>query len=355
MYSHRDPQPSLKRTLRRPRQPAAFTYVNSDDGGGWWTLVTHHVEAGYYGYPYDYHPRPDRMLPRMAEYGGGSPCGAVIYKEDAWPEIYRNVGFWAEWGKGKVHAFRFAPDGSTFKVEAAIDFAVPSDVANFRPIDLAVSYDGRTMYVADWGMGGWGKKDEKVGRIFAITHKGEVKTRPRGQDSDPVPAQIQQLDHPSFNERMRAQAALIKQGPAALGVVTAALADSKTPPTAQRHLVWVLDGIAGGRPEATTPLIDALRSSVPDVRAQAARALGERRVPIALEPLAMVLDRPRTEWRPPPGRDRVGAAFEDEHRHRGPLAPSGRVGRLYCLQHPPGAAADRSLEDRRGRASSAAR
>lgn len=267
-----------------------FTYDNTDDGGGWWTRVTHHIEGGYYGYPYDYHPRPDRMLPRMAEYGGGSPCGAVVYKEDAWPERYRNVGLWAEWGKGKVHAFRFAPDGSTFKVESEIDFATPSGVANFRPIDVALSYDGRTLYVADWGMGGWGKKDEKVGRIFAITYKRPINTQPRGKDSDPIPVQIEKLAHPSFNERMRAQAALIKQGQAALGAVTEALADPKTPALAKRHLVWALDGIAGGRPEATMPLLEALGSPEADIRAQAARALGERQAPIAVEPLAKLLN-----------------------------------------------------------------
>ena len=43
-------------------------------------------------------------------------------------------------------------------------------VENFRPIDLAVSYDGRTLYVADWGMGGWGSTTERVGRVFAITY-----------------------------------------------------------------------------------------------------------------------------------------------------------------------------------------
>ena len=76
-----------------------FTYDNTDDGDGWWTRVTHHVDGGYYGYPYDYHDHPDRFLPRMAEYGGGSPCGGVLYKEDAWPEKYRGRAFWAEWGK----------------------------------------------------------------------------------------------------------------------------------------------------------------------------------------------------------------------------------------------------------------
>src|SRR5262249_10816779 len=114
-------------------------------------------------------------------------------------------------------------------------------------------------------------------------------TRPRGQDSDPTDAQVRQLDHPSFNERLRAQAALIKKGREILSILTAALADSKTAPVARRHLVWALDGIAGGTPEATVPLMEALKADVPDVRAQAARALGERRVPIAVEALAGLL------------------------------------------------------------------
>ncbi|MEO6811128.1 MAG: PVC-type heme-binding CxxCH protein, partial [Isosphaeraceae bacterium] len=266
-----------------------FTYDNTDDGDGWWTRVTHHVDGGYYGYPYDYHDRPDRHLPRMAEYGGGSPCGAVVYKEDAWPEPWRNVGLWAEWGKGKVHAFRFAPDGATFKVAETIDFAVPDGLSNFRPIDLAVSYDGTTLYVADWGMGGWGSKTEKVGRVYAITYKNPQETRPRGQDADPLDDQIKQLDHPSFNERTRAQLAIIKAGRDALGQVVAALTNTKTDPVARRHLIWALDGIAGASPEATFPLIDLLNDQIPDLRAQAARALGERRVPIALGPLTALL------------------------------------------------------------------
>jgi putative membrane-bound dehydrogenase-like protein len=269
-----------------------FTYDNTDDGDGWWTRVTHHVDGGYYGYPYDYHGRPDRHLPRMAEYGGGSPCGAVVYKEDAWPETYRGVAFWAEWGKGKVHAFRFAPEGSSFKVAETIDFAVPDGVANFHPIDLALSYDGRTLYVADWGMGGWGSKTEKVGRVFAITYKGNLPTRPRGHDSDPVADQIKQLSHPSFNERMRAQAALVKKGDAALVAVTTALAELGTDALARRHLIWALDALAGGTPSATQPLIETLKSPVADLRAQGARALGLRKVPIAVEPLVALLRDP---------------------------------------------------------------
>jgi putative membrane-bound dehydrogenase-like protein len=268
-----------------------FTYDNTDDGLGWWTRVTHHIDGGYYGYPFDYHERTDRMLPRMAEYGGGSPCGGVFYGEDVWPEKYRGRLFWAEWGKRAVQSFRLVPDGATFKVADAIDFVAPGDVESFRPLDLALSHDGRTLYVADWSMGGWNNKTEKLGRVYAVTYDGAdaVKTRPRGKDSDAIEAQIRQLDHPSYNERRRAQTALIRRGKDALGAVSAALARPAIAPVARRHLVWVTDAIAGGTPEASYPLIDALKDSSPDVRAQAARALGERTVPIAREPLLKLL------------------------------------------------------------------
>lgn len=265
-----------------------FTYDNTDDGDGWWTRVTHHVDGGYYGYAYDYHDRHDVMLPAMAEYGGGSPCGAVFYREDAWPEAWRGVGYWAEWGKGKVHAFRFRPRGASYEIAEAIDFALPGASENFRPIDLALSHDGRTLYVADWNMGGWGKP-EKVGRIWAIESTQVGDLRPRGHDADPLDAQLRQLDHPAHAERSRAQQAIIRIGEEAIPRVIAALDDPEVTPLAKRHLIWVLDGIAGGRPEATMPTIALLRSPEADLRAQAARALGLRSVPIAGEPIAKLL------------------------------------------------------------------
>ncbi len=266
-----------------------FTYDNTDDGLGWWTRVTHHIDGGYYGYPWDYHDRTDRMLRPMTDYGGGSPCGGIVYKEDAWPEKYRGRAFWTEWAKRNVRAFAFEPKGSTFKVGDVEDFIQPGDVSDFRPLDLALSYDGKTMYVADWGMGGWGNKTEKLGRVYAVTYTGEIKTQPRGKDSDPIDLQIKALAHPSFNERMRAQLVLIGKGQGALAAATSALADPKTEALAKRHLVWVVDGIAGGRPAATAPLIAALGSTVADVRAQAARALGERAIKDAWKALDALL------------------------------------------------------------------
>lgn len=263
-----------------------FTYDNTDDGLGWWTRVTHHVDGGYYGYPFDYHNRQDKMLPSMGEYGGGSPCGGLYYGEDAWPERYRGLLYWAEWGQRVVRAFRFEPAGSTFKIAEKIDFIEHGTVDDFRPLDLALSHDGKTMFIADWSMGGWANKTEKLGRVYAVTHTGRpARSRPRGKDSDPTSTQIRQLGHPSLNERFRAQTALVRAGKPALASVAAALADAGSAPLAKRHLIWALDGIAGGTPEASFPILGALKSPNRDVRAQAARALGERHVPIAAEAL----------------------------------------------------------------------
>jgi len=266
-----------------------FTYDNTDDGDGWWTRVTHHIDSGYFGYPYDYHDYKDRFLNRIAEFGGGSPCGGVVYKEDAWPEKYRGRVLWSEWGKKKIQAFAFEPEGASFKIKDVIDLVEPGDSGEFRPLDCCLSYDGKTLYIADWGMGSWGSKTEKVGRVYAVTYKGPaIATRPRGTDADPLDQQFKQLDHPSWNERMRAQRAIIKLGKPALDKAVSHLVDPSVAPLAKRHLVWVIDAIAGGTPDGAALLI-GLRDPSEDVRAQVARAFGERRDKAAAESLIALL------------------------------------------------------------------
>jgi putative membrane-bound dehydrogenase-like protein len=267
-----------------------FTYDNTDDGLGWWTRVAHHVDGGYFGYPHDYHDRQDKILPPMADYGGGSPCGGVVYEEDAWPEEYRGRAFWSEWGKRSVRAFRFKPKGASFEVADVVDFVAAGEVENFRPLDLALSHDGETMYVADWSMGGWGEKTENLGRIYAVTYAGPpVARKPRGADSDPIPALIASLDHPARSERLRAQRELIRRGAPALDAVTKALANADTPATARRHLVWTIAGIAPLSPEGAAPLTEALKDPSADVRAQAARAIGVDFGPFDPDALAALL------------------------------------------------------------------
>ena len=57
------------------------------------------------------------IVPPLADYGGGSPTGGLVYMSDGLPEKYRNVPFFSEWGKGTVFAIDLDHEGATFKVK----------------------------------------------------------------------------------------------------------------------------------------------------------------------------------------------------------------------------------------------
>ena len=86
--------------------------------------------------------------------------------------------FWAEWGKREVRAFRFEPTARPSRSPRRSTSSSRARSTNFRPLDLASRTTARRMYIADWSMGGWGNKTEKLGRVYAVTYDGA-----EGQDS----------------------------------------------------------------------------------------------------------------------------------------------------------------------------
>lgn len=270
-----------------------FTYDNTDDGLGWWTRFTHHIPTGYYGYPYDYHPHPERHLPRISEHGGGSPVGAACYRQAAWPAQYRDSAFHCEWGKRKIQRFALRKHGATFQAEME-DFMTPNEGSEFRPLDLCFSPDGRHMYVADWNYGGWTKPDV-VGRLYRVTYIGDdVQPEPaRSVDSDDTSRQLQALAHPAHSERMRAQHELARRGRESLAGLRELLraSDHKF---AKVHAIWTLNALADrlGDFDPAADWVLACRDADSDVRAQAARALGQRRSPVGAGELVLLLSDP---------------------------------------------------------------
>jgi len=268
-----------------------FTYDNTDDGLGWWTRLTHHVMTGYYGYPFDYHPHPERHLPRISEHGGGSPCGAVSYREAAWPEQYRDAAFFCEWGKGKVQCFHFQKKGATFDAKIE-DFMINDGSGEFRPVDACVSPDGKYMYVADWNYGGW-VNPQVAGRVFRVSYVGsDVPAEPpRAKDTDPLASQLKSLAHPAFSERTRAQHQMARLGKTAVEPLSQLIADKNAPKSGKIHAIWSLAEIADDHKDfdPTSAWLGALADADPDVRGQLARALGERPTAAAIDPLTKLL------------------------------------------------------------------
>ena len=272
-----------------------FTYDNTDDGLGWWTRFTLHVPSGYYGYPYDYHTRTDRHLPRISEHGGGSPVGGACYREAAWPKKYVDSPFFCEWGKGKIQFFKLKKKGASFEAEIE-DFMVKEGTEEFRPLDLCFSPDGRHMYVADWNYSGWVNK-KQAGRLFRVTYVGtDVTSEPaRAPQGGPFESYVKSLGHPSHAERMRAMFALAAWGgDQPKEAFNMALKPSVgAPKVAKIHAIWLAEQLAS-RPENAyySPVKDwlqALKDAEPDVRAQAARALGLRRAAQAIQSLSSLL------------------------------------------------------------------
>ncbi|HQZ64355.1 MAG TPA: HEAT repeat domain-containing protein [Planctomycetaceae bacterium] len=266
-----------------------FTFDNDDDYG-WWMRVIHHVPTGYYGYPYDYRSHRNPFLPPVGEFGSGTACGGACYREAAWPAQYQGNAFFCDWGESKIERYTLTKKGASFEAQVD-DFMLGDGSGDFRPIDLCFSPDGKHMYVADWNQAGGGTPD-KVGRLFRVTYVGdEVPSEPaRATDADPLDAQLRALAHPAHHERMRAQQRLAQYGQTAVDPI-AELLKSDQRVLVRVHAIWTQNALTNELADfdPTPQWTAALRDADAEVRCQAARALGNRRVVAARADLAAAL------------------------------------------------------------------
>jgi putative membrane-bound dehydrogenase-like protein len=296
-----------------------FTYDNTDDGHGWWTRFTHMVDGGFYGYPYDYRPQASDIegfakykaekgahptfpytLWRIDEFGGGSPCGAIAYNEDALPEEYRGNLFHCEWGKGELDRFVVERDGGSFKIAKREPFLTKGNGGELRPLGVNVLPDGTGLVVADWNFGGWKNKQE-AGRLIKVTYTGKMDAAPRpawlipaamGQKFTATTAElVAALAHPAQYVRLVAQRRVAERGAEAVPMLVAMLKDAKSAPHARWSAIWTLDKIDGGKAGRDAILAVLKDDGAPlSVRMQAARQLGERKVSDAISPLVSLLN-----------------------------------------------------------------
>jgi putative membrane-bound dehydrogenase-like protein len=269
-----------------------FTYDNTDDGHGWWTRVTHMVDGGFYGYPWDYKPRRPYTLWMMGDYGGGSGCASIAYNEDALPQKYRGNLFLSDWARKEVLRLEIVRDGATWKTVSTEKFLVGSG-SEFRPLGLAVSPDGMSIYVCDWNYGGWVAKGKQTGRLIKATYAGGASlAAPKpawfvpAATAKPFEATtadlIQGLSHSSREVRLTAQRRLADRK--AVKELEAVLASGAAP--AKWHAVWALDACA---PQSGA-IVAALKDADPSVRRQAARQLGTRKTAASAAILPLLHD-----------------------------------------------------------------
>lgn len=224
--------------------------------------------------------RPAWTLPPVSYLGDG-PSGIAFYPGTGESKAYDRHFFMADfYGSGaKVHSFRCDQDGAGYKLADHAEFYKGVTVT-----DLIFGYDGR-MYLSDWG-GGWSPNPN--GDLFTITNTS-LRSDPAEADAIRNVQDIFQrgfthrddaellsmLAHRDQRVRMQSQFELAKRGSRESAALTAVASDTKRALYPRIHAIWALGQIARKEPAAAAGLQNLLSDNDPEVRAQAARTLGD--------------------------------------------------------------------------------
>jgi putative membrane-bound dehydrogenase-like protein len=255
-----------------------FTYDNTDEIE-WMSRLTHMVEGGFYGYPYDFSPRRGYTVWMMADYGGGAATGTLCNNEDALPGAYDNTLFLADFGKRQILRVAIQREGATFRAVSREDMfsKVPDD---FYPVGIAWGADAKSIYICDWQHRDTKETNAVAGRLWKMSYRGISQPQPKpdwylpaamGRPTNvSVDQLIAGLSHRSYGVRLTAQRLLSARGADADEALKNMLSIPTVPVQAKCHGMWALHGT----PEE---IVNLVRWSRPIMQRQAIRKLGTAR------------------------------------------------------------------------------
>ncbi|MCA9164330.1 MAG: c-type cytochrome, partial [Planctomycetales bacterium] len=244
-----------------------FTRDNTNDGGGWDIRLHHFTGLEHHGYPSLYMNFGDEIVQPLADYGGGSGCGALFMDEPGFPAGYGRALYTADWGRSWVYRHPLKPNGATFEPEqhefAGLPRVTDLDVDAMSGI-LLTSWKGATFTYAG----------EEVGYVVRVT--------PKGYQPEPLPdfaaasdlELIELLKSPSHRRRMEAQRTLVRRGlnEATAQQIEKLAADASQPIASRVAAVFALKQALGS--QANSALLQLASDAT--IRAFAIRALADR-------------------------------------------------------------------------------
>jgi putative membrane-bound dehydrogenase-like protein len=253
---------------------------NTNDGGGWDIRFHHFTGLTEHGYPTLFKNFRGEFIEPLADYGGGSGCGAGWIDEPGIPAKWNNAPFTCDWGRNWVYHHRLTPNGATFSLNQT-EF-----VGATRVTDLDVDALSH-IYVASWKGATFNWAGPNVGYI--------VRLAPKGYQPEALPnfaaatdgELIKLLESPSHRRRLEAQRIIVRRGlpGGTAGALTAVAADPGKPLATRVAAVFALKQGLGEKS------IDALAKLAGDstIAAWAIRALTDRENQLAGVPAAPVL------------------------------------------------------------------
>lgn len=249
-----------------------FARDNTNDGGGWDIRLHHFTGLEDHGYPRLFKNFGDEIVRPLADYGGGSGCGALYLSEPGFPDGYGDALYTADWGRDRVFRHKVTPNGATFKADQSEFLTVP------RVTDLDVDANGH-IYVSSWKGATFTFAGEDVGYILRVTPKGsEAAPLPNYSKLD-KPGLIRELESPSHRRRLAAQREMVGRG---IDIATAELLTPLIGNKAKKPLATRIAALF-----ALAEMEEPIRSQVmaasltlyvvdPSIREYALRALADR-------------------------------------------------------------------------------
>ena len=181
-----------------------FTRDNTNDGGGWDIRLHHFSGWTDHGYPRLFKNFGDEIIQPLADYGGGSGCGAAWIGEPGIPDRWNNAPLTADWGRDWIYHHGLTRKGTTFVASQEEFIRLP------RVTDLDVDGNG-AIYAASWKGASFTWVGPEVGFIAKVT--------PKGHRPEPMPdfgslnaeALVKQLESTSHRRRLEAQRTLLRR------------------------------------------------------------------------------------------------------------------------------------------------
>ena len=232
------------------------------------------------------------ITPPIAAYHAG-PSGFAYNPGTAIADRFHDSFFVTSFTGGaanaRVFAFQLEPDGAGFKL--ANDTEIVRGVLS---PGLKIGPDG-AMYLTDW-VRGWGATGE--GKIWRLDTPGaatspmrvEVRTLLNDDFTATAVGDLRTLiGHADMRVRLRAQFELVRRRDAAS---LAAVAGETGRQLARVHALWGLGQLARAQIDHAEAVRPFLRDGDPEIRAQAAKVLGDVRDAASAQPLMALLADP---------------------------------------------------------------
>jgi putative membrane-bound dehydrogenase-like protein len=226
--------------------------------------------------------QPAYITPPIAPFPAG-PSGFAYNPgtalDPAWKQHFFATSFTGNAANARVMAFTMIPKGAGFDASS-----LKQVLQGVLAPGMKIGPDG-AMYLTDW-MAGWSPTGEgQIWKLDSVKGKSDpVRAAVHALlkenfTSRPVPGLVDLLKHDDQRVRLKAQFELVRRGePAALtAAATATQPATREGQLSRIHAIWGLGQLLRSgtvQPASVTPL---LTDSDPEIRAQAAKVLGQAR------------------------------------------------------------------------------